>query len=221
MRASDLAYTRLREEIIQGDLSAGTVLAEVEQAQRIGVSRTPVREAFSRLIAEGLAAQAKGRGTVVSGLSLADIDHLFELRIPLETQAARLAAERGEPATFLHLAEEFAAVSASTDAEEHYRLAARMDAAIDEAAGNDYLRAALQTMRLHLVRARRLAKRQPSRLADSAGEHRQICLAIASGDPEMAAAAVGLHLRRSLNYITTKNTAGNRGTVEDKEKHLS
>ena len=54
MRASDRAYLTLRTEIIDAELSAGTVLAEVEQSTRLGVSRTPLREALSRLAAEGL-----------------------------------------------------------------------------------------------------------------------------------------------------------------------
>ena len=63
---------------------AGTVLAEVEQSARLGISRTRLREALSRLTAEGLTTTAGGRGVVVTDISLEDIDELFELRETLE-----------------------------------------------------------------------------------------------------------------------------------------
>lgn len=231
MRASDAAYTALRDDIVEGRLAPDTVLGEVEQSERLGVSRTPVREAFSRLTAAGLAVQAPGRGTVVSPISLADVDHLFELRIPLETQAAHLAALRAEPEPFTSLAEEFAAVAArgagaerGADAargagappastSEYYRLAAELDAALDAAVANPYLSTALQSLRVHLVRIRRLAQDEPQRLTASAYEHRDICRAIAAADPELARAATAVHLRRSLAYI--KNAAENQTPQED------
>lgn len=213
MRASDRAYTALHADIVEGRLSPGTVLGEVEQSERLGVSRTPVREAFSRLTAAGLAVQAPGRGTVVSSISLDDVSHLFELRIPLETQAARLAAQRGEAAVFAGLASRFeelghrsGAALAGPAAAEYYRLAGELDAAIDQAVTNPYLTSALQSLRVHLVRVRRLARDEPARLAASAREHRAICSAIAASDPDLAEAAAQMHLRQSLNYILSTDT---------------
>ena len=69
MRASDRAYVTLLDEIQSGRLPAGTVLAEVEQAARLGVSRTPLREALGRLAADGLVAQQSPRVTVVTMIS--------------------------------------------------------------------------------------------------------------------------------------------------------
>ena len=60
MRAGELAYQSLRSDIMEGMLAPGSVIAEVEQSERLGVSRTPVREAISRLLAEGLAEPAPG-----------------------------------------------------------------------------------------------------------------------------------------------------------------
>src|ERR671921_2250844 len=105
MRASDRAYAALREDIVEWRLLPGTVLAEVEQSERLGVSRTPLREALSRLTAEGLTT-AGGRGVVVTDISLDDIDELFELRETLECKAAALAAERGDAALFEQLRKE-------------------------------------------------------------------------------------------------------------------
>src|SRR6187402_2541338 len=111
VRASDRAYASLLDEIQQGILPAGTVLGEVEQAARLGVSRTPLREALGRLAADGLVAQQSPRVTVVTDVDAADIRELFEVRRALEETAARLAAERGDAAAFAVLAEEFAHAS--------------------------------------------------------------------------------------------------------------
>lgn len=213
MKASDRAYSALREEIVSGVLPAGTLLAEVEQSERLGVSRTPVREAISRLVADGLAVASTGRGTVVSSISLDDVEHLFELRIPLEVQAAKLAAQRAEPAVFAALAGQFADVAAAgvTSSASYYPLAEALDRTIDDAVANPYLGTALKGLRLHLVRVRRLAQDQPGRLTESAGEHQSICAAIAAGDAGLAGAATEVHLRRSLAYITD---AARRGTEE-------
>lgn len=228
MRASDRAYEVLRGEILQGELAPETLLGEVEQAERLGLSRTPLREALSRLIADGLAVQTRGRGTVVSSISTEDIDLLFELRLPLEVQSARLAAERGDPEEFRSLAERFAAAEVAmesaarngdTESQDdtglqddtacddaaYYELTAELDEALSVAVANPYLSHALRGMRAHLVRARRLARHEPARLIASAREHREVCAAIAAGDAETAGAAMLIHLRRSLAYITAQH----------------
>src|SRR5687768_7951206 len=111
MRASDRAYRTLLDEIQSGSLAPGAVLGEVEQAARLGVSRTPLREALGRLAGDGLVVQQSPRVTVVSDLDAGDIRELFEVRRALEETAARLAAARGDAATFATLAGEFAAAS--------------------------------------------------------------------------------------------------------------
>lgn len=212
MRASDKAYETLRDEILDGTISPGTVLGEVEQSERLGVSRTPLREALARLAAEGLAIQQRGRGTVVSDVSLDHVEDLFELRSALEVQAARLAARRvtaQQEASFLELALRFrtaSQVDAGFVATDYYALAASLDAAIDEAVRNDYLANALKGLRTHLARVRRLAQDQPTRLAASASEHALIAEAIAQGSPELAEAATRVHLNQSLQHIQ-KQTA--------------
>ncbi|GAA1187230.1 GntR family transcriptional regulator [Nesterenkonia xinjiangensis] len=221
MRASDRAYQRLRNEILEGTLAAGTLLGEVEQAERLGVSRTPLREALSRLTADGLADQTQGRGTVVSSVSLDDVDLLFELRLPLEVQAARLAAQRGDAERFTALAERFSQVEEALAAPDGagredqearcYDLAEELDEAIAEAVDNSYLTGTLRGLRVHLVRVRRLARDEPARLVESAREHRTVCTAIASADGETAAAAMLIHLRRSLAYITDRSAASADG----------
>lgn len=205
MRASDKAYSALRDDIIEWRLAPGAVLAEVEQSERLGVSRTPLREALGRLTAEGLTT-ASGRGVVVTGISLEDIDELFELRETLEGRAAALAAQRGNAATFEHLQRELLEAPALIGGDDpalhdYYELVGRLDTAIDAAISNSYLAQAMRSLRVHLVRIRRLAADDACRLTAAAAEHAAIAEAIAAGNPRLAEAATIVHLHRSLSHV--------------------
>lgn len=211
MRASDKAYEALRTDIVEWRLRPGAILGEVEQADRLGVSRTPLREALARLTADGLAVQQRGRGTVVSDVSLEHVDDLFALRRALEIESARIAATQGDPQIFTSLRQRFLEAGSSAGSnpdkrEAYYQLAAELDQCIDEAVNNRYIEQSLRSLRVHLARVRRLAQDDPERLATSAREHAAIAEAIAAQNPQIAAAATELHLHHSLEHI--KNHAG-------------
>jgi DNA-binding GntR family transcriptional regulator len=211
MRASERAYAALRDDIIEWRLAPGTVLAEVEQSERLGVSRTPLREALGRLTAEGLTT-AGGRGVVVTDISLDDIDELFELRETLEAKAAALAASRGDAALFDQLRRELLRapelISGDTPAlHDYYELVGRLDAAIDAAISNSYLAQAMRSLRVHLVRIRRLAADDAGRLTAAAAEHAAIAEAIAAGNPKLAEAATVIHLHRSLSHVKATHSS--------------
>ena len=205
MRSSDRVYRVLRDEILEGALAPGSALAEIEQSERLGVSRTPLREALSRLQSEGLVTTKGGRGLVVAEVSLQDVEALFEIREALEVKAARLAALRRDETVFRALRDEVRrsgdrlAVDPSRRA--FYEQTARMDAAIDEAAANPYLITTLRGIRLHVARMRRLSSDDAERLRDATQEHLMIIDAIIEGSETMAAYATELHLHRSLAHI--------------------
>lgn len=218
MRASDRAYNALREDIIEWRLRPGAVLAEVEQSERLGVSRTPVREALSRLTAEGLTTAAGGRGVVVTDISLESIDELFELRETLEVRAAALAAQRGEPGVFAELRAQLLLAPKLLRTEdparhEYYALVSRLDDAIDAAVSNSYLANAMRSLRVHLVRVRRLAADDAARLHSAAAEHAAIAEAIAAGNPRLAEAATTVHLHRSLSHVKAIHTTALKQTA--------
>ena len=206
MRASDRAYSALREQILDGELSPGSVLGEVEQSTRLGVSRTPLREALARLSADGLVSTHSGRGVVVTDVDLGRIAELFEVRSALEEQAARLAARRRDRAVFESLRAEFERahellVDDDPARHEYYELVARLDAAIDEATHNPLLVSTLAGVRTHVARIRRLSHDDPERLREAAREHLVIVDAIVDGSESLAAHATQLHLYRSLKNI--------------------
>ena len=204
MRASERAYERLRDDILSWRLRPGTALSEIELAQRLGVSRTPLRAALARLALEGLVDTSRGRTGIGPDVSAESSAELFELREALETHTARLAARRGDPDTFAALATDFSLAAQTLETggvEAYYEVVAAFDRALDEAVANPAMRNALDGVRTHLVRARRIAADNPDRLLRAADEHRLICEAIRDRDDSLAASATAVHLRASLTEI--------------------
>lgn len=102
-RLTQLVYERIRRDILEGKLGSGTRIKQDELTAKLGVSRTPVREAIQRLEAEGLV-QFVGRGlAMVSGITPRKIEEIFELRALLEGYAAQQAAEKVDPRTIREL----------------------------------------------------------------------------------------------------------------------
>ncbi|TPW74166.1 GntR family transcriptional regulator [Schumannella soli] len=203
MRASEAAYERLRDDIVTWRRRPGSVLSEIDLAAELGVSRTPLRSALARLSMEGLVDTSR-RTAVVSAVSADGVREQFEVREPLEVQAGRLAARRGEPAVFATLADRFAAAASTLDeggVDAYYAVVADFDAAVADAVGNSALRAALAGIRTHLQRARRNAADDADRLLRAAEEHRLICAAIRDRDEVLAASATTVHLRASLAHL--------------------
>ncbi|HIY67481.1 MAG TPA: GntR family transcriptional regulator [Candidatus Agrococcus pullicola] len=203
MRASEKTYRTLRDEILEGKLLPGTVLAEVEQSSRLRVSRTPIRQALSRLVADGLVAAQSPRMLVVTDMDTERVRSLYELRYALESHAAALAARRRDTAPFERIQRELiAAPELLVDSEDglrrYFSIVDALDEAIDEAAENSYLSAALASVRLHSARIRRLSRHDADRLRNAAKEHLLVVEAILESDPELAAHATHIHLRNSL-----------------------
>jgi DNA-binding GntR family transcriptional regulator len=196
----------VREMIVDGRLPAGGRVNEVHLAARLKVSRTPLREALSRLASEALVSTHSGRGVVVTEVSTERVSELFEVRQALEEQAARLAARRRDVGVFEELQREFRRAhelleNGDAGLREYYALVSRLDQAIDDAVGNPFLVSTLAGVRTHIARIRRLSHDNPERLREAAKEHLTIVDAIVDGSESLAAHATQLHLYRSLKNI--------------------
>jgi len=197
-----LAYERIRTLILNGDIPAGTRLGQVDLAERLGVSRTPVREALRRLTGEGLVEFQDNRGFRVAELRLDDVVRRLEVRLLLEPGTARLAADRATE-------EDFAALEAAIGREERARSAADVhDASRDfhvllaAATHNRELVLTIESLWLIEVGRRLLARRSatPEWKACDVAEHREILAALRGRDADRAAALTEAHVRSALQH---------------------
>jgi DNA-binding GntR family transcriptional regulator len=105
LTSAERALAALREQILGGELPPGARLGEVELAERLGVSRTPVREALTRLAAEGLVEITPNRGARVTTWTVAELEGVFDLRSSLEPQLTAYAVPRATPGDIAELDE--------------------------------------------------------------------------------------------------------------------
>lgn len=198
----ELAATELRRLILSGELAPGSRLVEDRLAERLGVSRNPIREALRALSAEGFVEVLPRRGACVALLSPADAENLFDVRMALEPVGARLAARRGTAQGVLGLRALLAQSQAATEAGELDRLAdlnTAFHCAVVALGGNDYLTSVSGPMvrRAQWVFRHGAAARAPH----SWSEHRDLLEAVASGDEGAAEAEARRHVaaaRRSF-----------------------
>ena len=201
----EVAYEALRELIRQRELTPGLLISEGQVATRLGMSRTPVREAIGRLAHEGLVTVLKKRGIVVTTLSAADLDDLYTVREVLEGLAARLAAARIDEEGVVRLArilEEVATALERTDVETLTKLDVAFHNGLARAASNQRLERLLGQIRdvaiLDELRARMMAA--PSRFTSSYAEHVAVFKAVEARQPEEAERMMRQHIRASLRW---------------------
>jgi DNA-binding GntR family transcriptional regulator len=191
-------FERLRADIKAGRYPAGQRMREEDIAQRLGVSRTPVREALSRLQHHGLLENAAD-GLVVTQLTRAQILELYGMREMLEGAAARFAARQASPydvSDLRRIAEAFEATG-----EEPDRLAtlnAAFHQAIYEAAHNRYLIRTLGELHDALALLQTTTFTVQGRYAGSVAEHGRIVDAIEARDPDRAEREARDHIRHAL-----------------------
>lgn len=191
----DLAYTELRKSINERKLQPGERLREVELAERLGVSRTPVREAIKRLEAEGLIQFAPLRGFVVAELSRRQVMELYAMREVLEGAAAGFAAEQASPVEIKLLGELFAHLKSATTPDEAVTATRRLHQLICEAAHNEYLTKGMNALQDALALLAPNTYVSPGRLEASIRENQKIVRAIAARDVTAAEQAAREHIR--------------------------
>ena len=198
---AELAYERLTEALLSGELSPGDRLVQDTLAVRLGISRTPVREALQRMEREGTIRAAGRRGYTVPELTRADVAHLYEVREAVEGQAARLVAARavaavGDIEAELHRLSAAAGASAR-DAFQANRLAHR---AVVVAAGNPFLLEHFDDLWGRSVTLLAWGDYYASADAgiDLVTDHADVLAALRSGDPDRAAAAMVAHVQEGL-----------------------
>lgn len=210
------ALVELRRRILNGEIAGGTRLLEVAQAEDLQISRTPVREAMSRLAEEGLLERGRSGGFVVRRFAIADVIDTIELRGVLEGTAARFAAERGVPESRM---DEFRSIIAELDAcfgeahdavdfERYTELNTTFHGALARLSGS-------ATIEQELSRVTRLPFAAPSAflptglepsafrryLEIAQSQHRTIVEAIAAGEGTRAEAMAREHARSARDNL--------------------
>jgi DNA-binding GntR family transcriptional regulator len=196
-RLSERLREAIEEEIATGGLLPGTHLDEVELATRFGVSRTPIREALSLLLGEGLVENRPRRGTVVAQASPQRLFEMFEVMAELEAMCARLAARRASDAEMESLDavhERCRAAAGQRDPDAYFYANEEFHRAIYAASHNTFLAEQAQALQRKLRPYRRLQLRVRNRLGRSFEEHQGILDALREGNAEKAVEAVRNHV---------------------------
>lgn len=190
----------LREAIASGILRAGERLMEIQLAEELGVSRTPVREAIRKLELEGFVVMMPRRGTYVADLSIKDINEVFEIRTALDVLAAGLAAERiteEELEQLERLLVEIAELIEQGDVDKLVESDSQFHDVLYRASRNDRLVGIINNLREQFTRFRSISIKYPGRMQDTVNEHRRLVEAIASRDTDLAQQIAREHMENS------------------------
>lgn len=198
MSFADQAYLVIRDKLIMLDIRPGDAIVEHDLAAELNLGRTPVREALKRLEADRLVISFPRRGTFATGVDVADLRHISQIRVNLEPVAARSAAENASPTVRAHLrelAERTGELEVDTiDRDELMRWDLRVHRAIYRAAGNPHLEDVLIRYDNLATRIFCLFLDRLPTVAQHVGEHTELLQAIADGDGDAAAAIALEHV---------------------------
>lgn len=191
---AQFVYTRLRQDIRSRELVSGTRLRETDIAERLAVSRTPVREALKRLESEGMVRFAPPRGYVVVQLSERQVMELYAMRKVMVGAAARFAAEQASPIEVLSMNQVIAQLERTKVPEEVAALNRRLHEIIVAAAHNEYLSKAASVLGDALALLGTTTYSQPGRIKSGLAENKQIVACIARHDANGAEKAAQAHV---------------------------
>jgi DNA-binding GntR family transcriptional regulator len=188
------AYNRIMELILGGRIAPGTVLQERKLAEMLNMSRTPLREALSRLEAEQLITRSHGRAPIVSHVGIENFVFILDMRRILEVEAAGRATGHIPPeiaARVIAAIDELVEIEHPTPS-QHWAVDDLVHGVIADAAGNPLVASTIRDLRrrTHLFNTSRI----PKRLMTGASEHHSIIDAVMGSDPELSRRIMGKHL---------------------------
>ena len=193
--AHDLIMNALRE----GELRSGDRVREEELAERLNLSRTPIREALRRLEADGIVEHRPRSGAIIRQLSHTEVVELYEMRVVLERTAAMLAAQHGAEAEFDRLNELNEAIA--TERSNANRAAAinqQFHQGLYQAGRNRFLLEAARSLNNSLLLLGPTTLQDEERVELVVDQHQQIVDALKARNADAAGAAAEVHLQTSL-----------------------
>jgi len=200
----ELVLDAIRDAIINGSLQPRERLMEIQMAEELGVSRTPIREALRKLELEGFIVMVPRKGAYVADLSFKDIADVFEIRAALEGLAAGLAAERiteEELEEMERLLVEKMEAIANYDIPRLVEVDTLFHELMYKASRNERLGAIISNLREQIQRLRKTSLSYPGRMKDSLNEHKKIAEAIQSRDVQLARQLAQEHIENAENIL--------------------
>ena len=197
---SMVVQQEIERAILAGEYAPGSKLVEANLAQKLGVSRGPVREAFRMLEEGGLLRNEKNRGVFVRDIPIAEAVEIFDLRAAMDEMVGRQLARNIKPAEVREIkgmVESMERAVKAADAHHYHLLNLKFHDRLVEMAGNGKLTTIYRKLIKELSLFRRLNLADSWLMPISAGEHRQIVKAIASGDADAAGSALREHVLES------------------------
>lgn len=197
-----LAYDQIRALILSGEMAPGARLSQIELAERLGISRTPVREALRRLAGEGLIDALPQRGFRVTDLGLEAVMRRLEVRLLLEPGIGRLAAERAQPDDLVALREAIALEADVTDPDAIHDASRLFHLGLARATNNEDIVSTLDSLWIVEVGRRLLARRagEPDWKPADVREHQAILAAVEAHDRDRAERLVREHIIDALRH---------------------
>ena len=200
----DVIFDTLREAIIVGELKPGQRLMEVQVAEKMGVSRTPVREAIRKLELEGLVEMLPRKGAHVAELSVKDIMDVLEVRATLDGLATSLSATRitdDEKKELRHLLDQFINYVEKENLQGAIKKDVEFHDVIYRSSRNDKLIQISNNLREQIQRFRIVYIKDYSSSRELIREHTEIYEAIIAGNPETAMEAARRHIKNQEETI--------------------
>lgn len=187
-------YQRLIEDIRSGALPPGARLRETELAERLGVSRTPIREAIRQLENDGLVSHLPRVGAAVRSLDYAEVMELYDMRAVLEGTAARMAARAATDLELAELATLNDAMAGAATAQRAAELNHQFHLTLLDAARNRYLTRAMLGLRRTLIILGPSTLADSARAQDALAEHGRVLAALQRRDPAAAETEMRTHI---------------------------
>lgn len=193
----DVVFNTLRRAILTGQLKPGERLLEVHLANKLGVSRTPIREAIRKLELEGLVIMIPRRGAEVARITEKSLKDVLEVRRALDALSVELACDRiteEDMKRLLQACQDFEKAAKGKDASVIAKADVALHDIIVEATGNQRLAQLVNNLSEQMYRYRFVYIKEESKHDMLVAEHREIYESIASRDRERAARAAKLHI---------------------------
>lgn len=195
---------RLREILVEGELAAGQKVPERELCERLGVSRTPMREALKVLAVDGLITLIPNRGAVVKQLTGEDIEELFPVMGALEALSGELACSRITDAEIRRIEkthDKMVGHFERSDLSRYFQCNRKIHELILEAARNQTLSSQYHSLAIRLRRARYMANMSSTRWSQAVREHEEILSALKARDGGLLAGILKQHLAGKFEAV--------------------